>query len=73
MGPSPHGRHSAGKSLPWVSQDLQLTVHTLNPLRAKFFGGNIKHNLHFMSFLYIDMTQVVEILPQIRRGPTHSS
>ena len=25
-----------------------------------------------MSFLHIDMTQVVEILPQIRQGPTHS-
>ena len=26
-----------------------------------------------MSFLHIDMTQVVEILPQIRQGPTHST
>ena len=24
-----------------------------------------------MSFLHIDMIQVVEILPQIRQGPTH--
>ena len=26
-----------------------------------------------MLFLYIDMTQVVEILPEIRQGPTHST
>ena len=29
--------------------------------------------LHFMSFLYIDMTQVVEILPHVRQGPTYST
>ena len=29
--------------------------------------------LHFMSFLYIDATQVVEILPQIRQEPTYST
>ena len=27
--------------------------------------------VHFMSFLHIDMTQVVEILPQMRQGPTY--
>ena len=32
----------------------------INPLRAKFFRGNIY--LHFVSFLHIDTTQVVEIL-----------
>ena len=35
-----------------------------NPLRAIFSRENI--NLHFMSFFHIDMTQEVEILPQIR-------
>ena len=45
----------------------------LNPLRAKFFWGNINIYLHFMSFLHIDMTQVGEILPQIRQGHTHST
>ena len=34
----------------------------INPLRAKFFRGNIKIYLHFVSFLHIDMTHVVEIL-----------
>ena len=43
-----------------------------NPLRAKFFRGNINIYLHFVSFLYIDMTQVVEILPQITQEPTYS-
>ena len=38
----------------------------LNPLRAKFFRVNIDMSLHFMSFLHIDMTQVLKILPQIR-------
>ena len=41
----------------------------VNPLRAKFLRGNIY--LHFMLFLHIVKTQVVEILPQIRQGPTH--
>ena len=45
----------------------------LNSLHAKFFRGNINLYLHFMSFLHIDKTQVVEILPQIRQGPTHST
>ena len=44
-----------------------------SPLCAKFFRGNINIYLHFMSFLHIYMTQVVEILPQARRGPTYST
>ena len=52
-------------------QDVAVT--SFNPLRAKFFRGYIKHILHFISFLHIDVTQVVEILPQIRQGPTHST
>ena len=43
------------------------------PLHAKFFRGNINICLHFVSFLHIDATQVVEILPQIRQEPTHSN
>ena len=43
----------------------------VNPLRAKFFRGNINIYLHFVSFLHIDTTQVVEILPQIRQEPTY--
>ena len=45
----------------------------LNPLRAKFFRGSINIYLHFVSFLHIDTTQVVEILPQIRQEPTYST
>ena len=29
--------------------------------------------LHFVSFLHIDTTQVVEILPQIRQGPAYTT
>ena len=45
----------------------------INPLCAKFFRGNINIYLHFMSFVHIDTMQVVEILPQIRQEPTHST
>ena len=45
----------------------------VNPWRAKFFRGNSNIYLHFMSFLQIDMTQEVEILPQIRQEPTYST
>ena len=44
----------------------------VNILRAKFFRGNINIYLHFASFLQIDATQVIEILPQIRQEPTYS-
>ena len=33
---------------------------TINPLRAKFFWGNTNIYLHFMSFLHIDLTQVLK-------------
>ena len=42
----------------------------INPLHAKFFRGNINIYLHFVSFLHIDTTQVVEIRPQVRQEPT---
>ena len=45
----------------------------INPLRANFFRENINIYLHFVSFLHIDTTQVVEILPQIRQEPTYST
>ena len=45
----------------------------INPLRAKFFRGNINIYLHFVSFLHIDTMQVFEILPQIRQEPTYST
>ena len=45
----------------------------VNPLHAKFFTENINIYLHFVSFLHIDTTHVVEILPQIRQEPTYST
>ena len=43
----------------------------LNPLCAKFFRGNKNIYLHFVSLFHIDITQVVEILPQVRQGTTY--
>ena len=44
----------------------------VNPLRAKLFKGNKNIYLHFMSFLHIDLTQVLKILPQLRAGSSYS-
>ena len=44
-----------------------------NLLHAKFFRENINIYLHFVSYLHIDTTQVIEILPQIRQEPTYST
>ena len=44
-----------------------------NPLRAKFFIGNINIYLHFMLLLNIDMTHVVKIRLQVRPRPTQST
>ena len=46
-------------------------VDCINPLRAKFFRGNINIYLRVMSLLHIDMTQVLKILHQVR--PTYST
>ena len=59
--------------LPVVTQGARASVAYINPLRAKFFRGNINIYLHFVSFLHIDTTQVVEILHQIRQEPTYST
>ena len=48
-------------------------ITRVNPLHAKSFRGNINIYLHFVSFLHIDMTQVVEIPPQMRQEPTYST
>ena len=55
----------------WNSLFWKQKIH-INPLLAKFFWGNINIYLHFVSFLHIDTTQVVEILPQILQEPTYS-
>ena len=56
----------------WISTVCLASLSGVNPLRAKFFRGNINIYLHFVSFLHIGTTQVVEILPQIRQEPTYS-
>ena len=43
---------------------------TINPLRANFFRWSRNLHLPFMSFIHFDLTQVVEILPHVRQGPT---
>ena len=40
----------------------------ISHLHAKFFWGNINIHLHFMSFLHIDLTQVLKTLPQVRES-----
>ena len=45
----------------------------INPLRAKLFRGNINIYLRFMSFLHIDMTQILKILHQVRQRPSYST
>ena len=57
----------------WGRQLSKFCIIYINPLHAKFFWGNINIYLHFVSFLHIDVTQVVEILPQIRQEPTYST
>ena len=47
--------------------------HLDYPLGVKFFRGNVNIYLHFVSFLHVDVTQVVEILPQIRQEPIYST
>ena len=63
-----HLKMLSAKWCPFCSGLIMLTLYVLN-----FFRGNINIYLHSMSFLHIDMTQVVEILPQIRQGPTYST
>ena len=53
------------------SASMNVGIDLLNPLRVEFFTGNKNIYLHFMSFLHIDMTQVVEILARVRQGPTY--
>ena len=57
----------------YVTPVLVSTCRDLNPLRAKFFRGNINIYLHFISLLHIDMKQAVEILHHVRQGPTYST
>ena len=55
------------------NSDSVVSSSRINPLRAKFFRGNINIYLHFMSFLHTNKTQVVEIPPRVRQGPAYST
>ena len=58
----------------WISNSIDISLvgraarhdMTINPLRAKLLRVNLNMYLHSMSFLHIDMTQVLKIIPQIR-------
>ena len=68
------GRCGWGVGWVWVKSWLEwIHLVDFNPLRAKFFRGNINIYLHFMSLLHIDMTQVLKILPQVRPGLVYST
>ena len=43
----------------------------INSCHDEFILGNIKMNLHFLSFLNTEMGQVVEILPHGRQRPVY--
>ena len=57
-----------GRDLGMTEGSLFLTLYVLN-----FSEGTWNMYLHFMSFHHIDVTQLVEILPQIRQEPTYST
>ena len=46
---------------------------TLSNIFSKRNQNHIHVYLYYMSFLHIDMTQVVEILPQVKQGYIHST
>ena len=69
-------KHWPRSLTPHETTGLQRVNHDrihVNSLHAKLFRGNKNIYSHFTSFLHIDMTQVVEILPQVRQGPTYST
>ena len=56
-------------TIAYVSPDSnELSLYMLN-----LFRGNKIMYLHFISFLHIDMMQVVEIFPQVKPGHTYST
>ena len=50
----------------------EIRVKKVNPLHAKFFRGNKNTYLYIMSSLHTDITQVVEIISQVRQEPIYS-
>ena len=65
-------RHASRQQTHRWACHISLRYDSFNTLRAKLFRRNINIYLHFVSFLHIDMTQVLKILPQVRNGPTYS-
>ena len=59
--PLPVRRHLYIGKPPWCPLS-----NGVNPLHAKFFRGNRNIYLYSLPFLYIDLTQVLETLPQVR-------
>ena len=56
--------------MPSGHQDIHiLKCYLINPLCAKFSRGNINMYLQFISFLYTDMIQIMEILPDGSQQP----
>ena len=55
-----------------TKQDTEHLNH-FNHLRAKYFKAKKNVYLDFMSFLHIRVTQVVEILTQVRQEHTYST
>ena len=51
----------------WLDQYWSIIKWILNPLRTKFFRGKNIYS-YFISFLQIDMTQVVEIRHQVNKS-----
>ena len=56
-----------------TNTNIEVRLWSFNPLSAKFFRDSINIYLHFVPYLHIDTTQVVEIRPQIRQEPTYST
>ena len=64
---------SGNKPLPAPLDTNYIWYKNMNSWLTKFFRGNKNIHLRFMSFFHIDMTQVIEILPQVRQGHTYST
>ena len=69
---SPHKGLVTRKMFPFDDVNMWLLSPTFNPLYAIFFIGHMKIYLHFISSYRTDMTEVFEILPQVRQGITYS-
>ena len=57
------GAKTPATSLKCAHHDADTIDHVDPQLRAEFFTGNKNIYLHYMLFLHIDVTQVVEIFP----------